>query len=325
MKRKISRRNFMKGTAVVVASGILAGCSGGGTPAASSSTSEKPENGASSAGSESEAPASSETPSSSSESGNEPEKETSPWTYLIYEKSKKTAILTGYDASHPKAPKGNFTLPSEVDGYKIVKIGQEAFKDDLNITALEIPDSVQEIGTSAFDGCKKLAGTLVIPASVKTVSSYAFYGCRSLNKIVMLENEKQSGVSYIDFAAFSNCENVENVKLASGLTYIESKGFNSCFALNNLVIPENRDGKEITIIHCAFEGCTSLVRVYIPRSVKKIDSPFTYPCCDKEIYYQGTEEEWNQLGIKSKMDIIGDGSKSYVVHYNAKPSDVAVE
>lgn len=358
MRRKISRRDFMKGTAVVVASGILAGCSNGEMPAPSSSTSSEVMSSTSSSSSEPET-SSSETTSSSSEqeasssteeasSSSEAEKKTSPWTYSIYETSKKTAILTGYDSSHPDAPNGVFTLPGEVDGYKIVKIGNSAFKGDLNITALEISDSVQEIGSSAFEGCenittlklsnslksigssafqgcKKLAGTLVIPASVKTVEAYAFLNCKSLKKIVMLENETESGVSRIDYAAFSHCINVENVKFASGLTYIESRGFNTCESLNNLVIPENRDGKEITIIHCSFEGCTALVRVYIPCCVKKIDSPFTFPCCDKEIYYQGTEEEWNQLGIKSKMDIIGDGSKNVVVHYNAKPSDVSVE
>lgn len=342
MRRKISRRDFMKGTAVVVASGILAGCSNGEMPAPSSSTSSETTSGTSS--SEETSSSGTEEPSSSSEA----EKKTSPWTYLIYETSKKTAILTGYNSSNPDAPNGVFTLPGEVDGYKIVKIGNSAFKGDLNITALEISDSVQEIGSSAFEGCenittlklsnslksigssafqgcKKLAGTLVIPASVKTASDYAFYACRSLKKIVMLENESESGVSDIGYAAFSNCEKVENVKLASGLTHIGVHGFKNCPILNNLVIPENRDGKEITLEHCSFDYCTGLVRVYISRSVKKFDCPFAYPCCDKEVYYQGTEEEWNSLGIKSKMDIIGDSSKNVVVHYNAKPSDVSVE
>lgn len=305
MKRKFSRRVFMKGAAVAVATSVLAGCSGSGGGASddssgsssSSPSSGKPDSSSSSSSASSKPDSNSESDSSSSKP-DEPEEKTSPWTYEVVDNSQKRAVLTGYDASHPDAPKGKFVLPGGVDGYKIVMIGKNAFQGDLNITALEIP------------------------ATVELIDERAFSGCKNLQTVTMLENDSDKGVSRIWGWAFSGCYKLEKVQFTSALEYIEALAFNSCEMLNNVVIPENANGKDTTLVHCCFEGCTSLVNVYIPRSVKKLDCPFTFPCADKEIFYQGSEEEWEALGVTDKMDIVGDGSKTVNIHYNAKPGDV---
>ena len=43
--------------------------------------------------------------------------------------------------------------------------------------------TVEEIGTSAFSGCKKLK-KMVIPESVKNVEGYAFMDCEDLEEVV---------------------------------------------------------------------------------------------------------------------------------------------
>ena len=84
MRRKVTRRDFMKGAAIVAASGMLAGCSGGEGPSAPDnsekpSTSEKPaESNSSSSGSSS----SSSSSESESTSSSKPEEEDGiKWTY----------------------------------------------------------------------------------------------------------------------------------------------------------------------------------------------------------------------------------------------------
>ena len=138
----------------------------------------------------------------------------------------------------------------------------------------------------------------------------------------MHENDSDKGVSTIYDSVFEGCEKLEKVQFTSALEYIESFAFGSCALLNNVVIPENSNGKDTELNYCSFTGCTSLVNVYIPRSLKKWDCPFSFPCADKEIFYQGSEEEWEALGVTDKMDIVGDSTVTVNIHYNAKPEDV---
>ena len=117
MKNKVSRRDFMKGAAIVAASGVLAGC--GGTPASSSSSiSSKPASSVSQpASSISSKPASSSTSSSSvsssSISSSTPEQTGGiQWTYK--KTSNTTATLTGWDKTAEEVPEGEVNLPEKV-------------------------------------------------------------------------------------------------------------------------------------------------------------------------------------------------------------------
>ena len=292
---------FLRAVSCAVAGAVLAGmlltgCSGGGSSAPSSSGAEKPNN-PSTTPTEPEKP--SENPSEppkenpADSSSSQPEKEKSVWTYRVISESNKEAVLTGLDMDNPNRPKGAVTIPETVDGYTIVEIGSSAFQKNQEITSV------------------------VIPKTVKWIASSAFLACKELTQVVM----EEGGVERIDYRAFAGCEKLETVRFSSTLNYIESFAFNGCFALDHVVIPENSEGRETTLVHCSFQGCTSLVHVYLPCSVKKLECPFSFPAADKVIYYQGSEEEWNALGIQDEMDIVGDSRKTIEVHYHAQPQD----
>lgn len=76
---------------------------------------------------------------------------------------------------------------SRVESYKIpdsvVEIGKSAFSRCRSLTGVTIPKTVSIIGMNAFWGCTSLTGPVVIPAAVKTIGNYAFSGCTSLNSI----------------------------------------------------------------------------------------------------------------------------------------------
>ena len=45
-------------------------------------------------------------------------------------------------------------IPSTINGHRVTRIGWDAFSRCTNLSAVTIPNSVTEIGDSAFAGCK---------------------------------------------------------------------------------------------------------------------------------------------------------------------------
>lgn len=61
------------------------------------------------------------------------------------------------------------------------KLGEGTFRDCVSLEEIFIPPCVDEIGASAFEGCKNLK-TVTIP-TVKKIDKRAFWGCKSLSQL----------------------------------------------------------------------------------------------------------------------------------------------
>ena len=105
--------------------------------------------------------------------------------FAVSKKSgKKYATITGYQGNE-----SNIKLPSSVDfnGEMIVveKISNVAFSTyreveiKPNITDIEIPETINTIGSHAFFGCSSLP-SIYLSKSITYVGSYAFYNCYDL-------------------------------------------------------------------------------------------------------------------------------------------------
>ena len=110
-----------------------------------------------------------------------------------------------------------------------------------------IPNSVTEIGYSAFYGCSSLT-EITIPNSVTSIGYSAFYGCSSLTEIVV-----ESGNRAYD--SRDNCNAI--IETARNILI---KG------CQNTIIPNS----VTDIWDGAFENCTGLTEVTIPYSVSTI-------------------------------------------------------
>lgn len=68
------------------------------------------------------------------------------------------------------------------------------------------------------------------------------------------------------------------------------------------------------ISSCTFEYCQSLENVYIPKNITTI-YVFAFDNCSaiKNIYYSGTEAEWNNITIENNNDALS--SYSVTIHY----------
>jgi hypothetical protein len=115
----------------------------------------------------------------------------------------------------------------------VTQIGNSAFRDCSKLVTVEIGDSLVGIHTYAFYNCTSLK-SIVLPKSVAAINSYAFSGCTSLNSIKFSE-----GLSKIDAYAFQNCTSLDSIKLPNSITSIGNYAFTSCTKLTTFTFPEN--------------------------------------------------------------------------------------
>ncbi|HTY46071.1 MAG TPA: leucine-rich repeat domain-containing protein, partial [Methanomassiliicoccales archaeon] len=195
----------------------------------------------------------------------------------IYELSGNpaNATITGYTG-----PGGAIAIPSSLDGYPVVAIGDYAFFGVTNLTAVEIPDSVTSIGQYAFYGCTSLA-SLTISQQVASIGYVAFYHCSSLTTVAIPSN-----VTTIGIAAFAACDSLTAINVDAGnANYSSIDGVLYDKAVTTLIqCPAGKTGDFVipdsvtTIGPTAFYYCVSITSVAIPDNVTTISRHAFYQC-----------------------------------------------
>ena len=182
----------------------------------------------------------------------------------------------------------NIVAHSVVDGKCVIefdapitKIPANAFYIKNSLTGdLVIPNSVKEIGNSAFDSCTGFNGTLTLSNKLETIGGSAFLKCSGFKGSLILPNS----LTTIGKMAFQKCEGFTELTLSNALSVIPTQVFNGCKSLSgNLVIPASV--KEIGRL--AFNSCTALngdsenpSQITLPESLKKIND-YVFSDCNK--------------------------------------------
>lgn len=165
-------------------------------------------------------------------------------------------------------------------------------------TFYEVPDTVLNIRCCAFDNSKNLS-KINIKNNVKSIGDMAFWGC------IMLKNiELPDAVDSFGQAIFSGCELLESVILP--------KNIESFVIIDVSQHYDNAKGNENM-----FGGCSNLNSVTIPDSIKAIE-PSAFIGCKNltDIYYEGTEFQWNQIDFTSYTNLELKELKNATIHYN---------
>ena len=205
-------------------------------------------------------------------------------TFTYEENAAGNIVITGLtDKGRADA---KVIVPAKIDGKKVDGIGSGVFRDDTTVTdvvisdgisyiaenvflscynlkTIEIPESVNSIGTNAFTDTQwehdQLAdndeiivnGVLCnIPDGVRTIASGVFYNKDGLTQINIPDS-----VEVIGAYAFAGCKGLKEVKLPSGIKRIEYGAF-SDMNISEIVVPKSVDyiGNE------AFEGIENVVK-----------------------------------------------------------------
>ncbi len=128
------------------------------------------------------------------------------------------------------------------------------------LTSVEIPDTVTEIGSGAFDCCSALT-KVILPPNLSEVSSYLFRST-GITEIKIPETVNNIG-SY----AFDGCTGLKTVTIPGKALAVWNEAFRGCTGLESVYLQEGVE----RIDSRAFEGCTSLKTLVIPESVNFIE------------------------------------------------------
>ena len=123
-----------------------------------------------------------------------------------------------------------------------------------------IPNSVTNIGNSAFSGCTGIT-TFVIPQNIKSIGNSAFSSCSNLVSITI-----PNSVTDIGENAFYYCIGLTSITIPNSVTDIKLQTFSGCSGLTSVIIPES----VTSIGNGAFQSCTSMASLTIPYSVTSI-------------------------------------------------------
>lgn len=173
------------------------------------------------------------------------------------------------------------TLPQSLQ-----QIGFSAFEGCTSLSVINLPEGLSVIDNRAFAKCESLE-KIDIPQSTVFIGNAAFYGCTSLDDVVLPEN-----MSAISNNLFYNCASLKNITFPAKLTSIGQQSFYNCRKLSKLEIPNT----VTTIADGAFYDCKGLTEIIIPDSVTDIGLDAFEGCdaltivCDDHSYAAGYAE-----------------------------------
>lgn len=201
----------------------------------------------------------------------------------------------------------DYTSPSDIPWYDsisktkkvvvedgVTSVWGDVFTYNNSLTSVTIGSSVTDLGTEPFYGCGSLTDFLVDSGNTVYSSVDGVLFNKDQTALLLYPSGKKGAYSVpngagISAYAFTACNGLTRVTIPDGTSAILRYTFAYCEGLTSVVIPDS-----VTLIADAFQGCTRLT----------------------DVYYSGSEAQWNEINI------ISDGNECLTgatIHYNSAP------
>jgi hypothetical protein len=221
-----------------------------------------------------------------------------PFTYRLVEGTVEiTGFVDGIGAE--------VTVPSEIGGLPVTRIGDRAFLGADEIVSITLPSTVTSIGRYAIAGCHGLT-RVDLPDQLTRIEEGAFADCPSLTAILVdpgnAEFHSQDGVllsqatktvvrcpegkigafeipqgfSTVGPGAFAGCRSLTEIMIPDSITVIGESAFRACVALREVDLPSGLT----QVADGLFVDCQELQRVSLPDSVTAIGNYAFVHCAE---------------------------------------------
>ena len=211
-----------------------------------------------------------------------------------------------YGSSHrciEAGTSGKVTIPSEVNGYKVIKIAAAAFYYAYNVTEIVIPNTVSSIDDFAFANTSQMPA-LHLPASVTSISDYALadatgrtsimvdagntvYDSReNCNAVIETATNKMiagcaattfpASVTALGQSTFFGCRDAKSFVISKSISSMGTQTFSYCDNLETLGVEEgnsaydSREGSKAIIETATNTLVKGAGKSVIPESVVAI-------------------------------------------------------
>jgi len=160
---------------------------------------------------------------------------------------------------------------AEIIGY--TSIGDNAFKNALNLTSIVISDSITSIGKNAFLNCIGL-NNITISAYMNGIGISAFQNCSNITAITFNQINNGNLLTIIGTSAFESCSNLLGLNIPNSVTSIGENAFQNCNELSTIILPNTLKKLEANL----FYNCSRLNSIMIPSTVTRIGEKAFYGC-----------------------------------------------
>lgn len=161
-----------------------------------------------------------------------------------------------------KVDEENEIYTTDENGALVAKDGLVYFlfpAGNTSLSEITVPDGTVSIHSSAFAVCRNFK-KINLPDSLEYIGSFCFGECESLDNVVIPE-----GVTSIEQFTFSGCKSLKNITLPDTITYIGSAAFFECTSLTDFTFPA-----QLTEIDQAAFASTGFDSIEIPPTIQSI-------------------------------------------------------
>ena len=181
-------------------------------------------------------------------------------TFAEGSRSVPTGLLRRYAVSDPGSNVSEVILPESV-----TEIGNSAFYNCDFLTEIKLPGELEKIGNNAFYGCDGL-GKIEVPGTVTAIENNAFEACANLKSVVL--NADGAGADLVlGFSAFEGCVSLTEITIPANVTEVGNFMFEGAVNLKTVTI---EDGVET--IGREFLKNTAVTEITLPESLTSADN-----------------------------------------------------
>ena len=192
-------------------------------------------------------------------------------------------------------PKGEIVIPEKITiknkTLNVIAIDDVVFDEgdekEKTITSVCLPNSIQKIGCSAFNGTA--ISDIILPSSLHHIDGYAF------SETMIEEITIPAGCKTIGNGCFSECSRLSDVYLNNGLVKIGEHAFKDC-EIREIDIPES-------VREIGYEAFPSGTIIRLHGNPPKLDSLdedryIVFVPHNKEYLYE-EDEDWENVKVNT--------------------------